>query len=229
MGTTTASHTISSRIRVIGAGIVFGLTASLLSSSAAVAIPKDCFNSPFCNDDGPVVQDPTPPPPPPPPPTPCKFQAKCPVYDPADQVLDPGTGNPEPEPEPEPDPEEDGPEEDEPEEPEQDEPEQDEPEDDEPEQDRPDQTQPGGSAGTPSRGGGSFLSDATFTGELLEVDAQASEEDSTDSIGDLQQAAVAGDESGVSSEVWIVLAVAIAVAALTAGAFIRRRRQSADM
>ncbi|MEX2587403.1 MAG: hypothetical protein WD602_05335, partial [Actinomycetota bacterium] len=63
--------------------------ASLLSSSAAVAIPKDCISSPLCNE-GPVLEDPTPPPPP----TPCKFTAKCPVYDPADQVLDPGTGNP---------------------------------------------------------------------------------------------------------------------------------------
>jgi outer membrane biosynthesis protein TonB len=205
----TKSHSnFGSKVRIATAGAVVGIVASLMTGTAAQAVPANdldpCTRYPQLCEGGGVVVDPPPPPKPPK----CQVilcEGDTPVLDP---VNDP-VSEPQPEPEPEPEPTQ------QPEEPKTEEPKTEEPKNDTP-------------ANTgQNNGNGSGRNTGTVSRNVQQVEqVEAAPVESTDEMQTVAQSQGSEAQSGLSQFAKLFILFTLAGAAYGLFTYLRQRKNS---
>ncbi|MEX2553594.1 MAG: hypothetical protein WD627_11415 [Actinomycetota bacterium] len=201
-----AHSNLSSKVRIATAGAVVGIVASLMTGTAAQALPLDtdpCTRFPQICEGGGVVVDPPPPPKPPK----CQVilcEGDLPVLEP---VNDPQS-EPEPEPEPQPEPTQ------EPEEPKTEEPKQEETQNDTPANNGQNNGNGSGTGRTRTAGN---------NGEVQQVEAAPG---TTDEVQTVAQNQTAEAESGLSQFANLFIIFTLAGAGFGLVTYLRQRRHS---
>jgi outer membrane biosynthesis protein TonB len=208
---TKSQRSFGSKVRIATAGLVLGLAASLVSTTAAHALPNGdntCIRNPQLCDGGGVVVDPPPPPKPPK----CRVilcEGDGPVLDP---VNDP-VSEPQPEPEPEPEPTQ------EPEDPKTEEPKTEEPKQEETQNDSPaDNGQNNGNGSGTGR-----TRTAGNNGQVQQVEAAP---ETTDEVQTVAQNQAAEAESGLSQFAKLFIIFTLAGAGFGLVTYLRQRKHS---
>ena len=212
---TKSQRSFGSKVRIATAGLVLGLAASLVSTTAAHAAPKDggfsCIVNPLLCEEGPgIVVDPPPPPKPPK----CQIilcDGDLPVLEP---VNDP---QPEPEPEPEPQPEPT-------QEPE--EPKAEEPKNEEPKQEETQNDTPAGNGQNNGNGNGSGGT-RTVSRNVQQVEqVEAAPVESTDEIQTVAQSEGSEAQSGLTQFAKLFILFTLAGAGFGLVTYLRQRKHS---
>lgn len=204
---TKSQRSFGSKVRIATAGLVLGLAASLVSTTAAHAAPKGdgfgCTINPQLCDDGGIVTDP------PRPPKPPKCQIiLCDVDVPVLEPVNDPQSEPEPEPEPQPEPTQ------EPEEPKTEEPKQEETQNDTP------------SNNGQNNGNGSGTGRTRTTGNNGQVQQVEAAPGTTDEVQTVAQNQTAEAESGLSQFAKLFIILTLAGAGFGLITYLRQRKHS---